>query len=191
MLRIVLIRPGSTDYDDQGRIMGKLDIPLSAQGASQVARTAEELTQLPIEVVYTSPCRCAEQTAELVAQASSAKVKRLDTLHNLDQGLWQGKLIEEVRQRQPKVYRQWREHPETVCPPEGEALTAAAQRVEKALVRLLKKHRHGTIAIVLPEPLASVARSHLNKSELGDLWKAECEHGNWELIDIQPQAVGA
>ena len=30
MLRIVLIRPGSTDYVDQGRIQGTLDIPLNA-----------------------------------------------------------------------------------------------------------------------------------------------------------------
>lgn len=27
MVQIVLIRPGSTDYDEQGRIQGTLDIP--------------------------------------------------------------------------------------------------------------------------------------------------------------------
>ena len=36
MVQIVLIRPGSTDYDEQGRIQGTLDIPLNDQGADEV-----------------------------------------------------------------------------------------------------------------------------------------------------------
>ena len=43
MLRIVLVQPGSTDFDDQGRIKGSLDIPLSANGTGQVARMVAEL----------------------------------------------------------------------------------------------------------------------------------------------------
>ena len=37
MVQIVLIRPGSTDYDEQGRIQGTLDIPLNEQGTREVA----------------------------------------------------------------------------------------------------------------------------------------------------------
>ena len=49
MLRIVLAQPGSTDFDDQGRIKGSLDIPLSVNGTAQVARTVE--TMLGVEAV--------------------------------------------------------------------------------------------------------------------------------------------
>jgi len=42
-LHLVLIRPGSTDYDVQERILGSLDIPLNAQGAAEAAETAERL----------------------------------------------------------------------------------------------------------------------------------------------------
>ena len=61
------------------------------------------------------------------------RLKSVEQLHNLDHGLWQGTLIEDVRRKQPKVYRQWQEQPETVCPPEGEMLPQAAQRVRTAL----------------------------------------------------------
>ncbi len=40
MPHFVLIRPGSTDYDQQGRIQGTLDIPLDDQGAEQVQQVA-------------------------------------------------------------------------------------------------------------------------------------------------------
>ena len=50
MLQIVLIRPGSTDYDVQGRIQGSLDIPLSEQGLAEAAAVAEQLRGKGLEV---------------------------------------------------------------------------------------------------------------------------------------------
>jgi probable phosphoglycerate mutase len=186
MLRIVLIRPGCTDFDEQGRIKGTLDMPLSDKGVQQAEQAAEALANAGIEVVYSAPCQSALQTAEMVAGRLELKVKPVDTLHNLDHGLWHGKLIEEIKQRQPKVYRMWQEQPETVCPPEGETLAAARLRVQKALKRLLKKHKRGVVGLVVSEPLASIVRCCLQHGELGDLWKSECDFGAWENIDIEP-----
>jgi broad specificity phosphatase PhoE len=191
-LRVVLIRPGSTDFDEQGRIKGTLDIPLNENGTHQAARVADELEHAAIEVVYTAPCQSAMQTAETLSDSLDVKLKRLDAFRNLDHGLWHGKLIEEVRQTQPKVYRLWQDRPETVCPPQGETVESARQRVGKTLQKLLKKHKQGVIALVTPEPLASIVRSLLDRSELGDLWQSECDYGVWECIDLQPsrEAVG-
>ena len=94
--------------------------------------------------------------------------------------------MDEVRHSHPKVYRQLQEHPETVCPPEGEPLGVAFDRVKAALERLLKKQRTGTIALVVPEPLYCLVRSLLEDAEVGDLWKAECEEGGWHAIDVEP-----
>jgi len=191
MLRIVLIRPGSTDFDEQGRIKGTLDMPLSDKGLRQAEQAAEALAHAEIEVVYSAPCQSALQTAETIADRLEVKVKCVDTLHNLDHGLWHGKLIEEVKQCQPKVYRMWQEQPETVCPPEGETLAAARLRVQKTLKRLLKKHKRGVLGIVVSEPLASILRCCLRPGDLGDLWKSECDSGAWENIDIEPPAEAA
>jgi broad specificity phosphatase PhoE len=190
MLRILLIRPGSTDLDEQGRIKGTLDIPLSQQGTEQVAKAVGELANLQIDVIYSGPALCCQQTATALAGQRRVKIKRIDGLHNLDHGLWHGKLIDEVRQTQPKVYRQWQETPELVCPPDGESFSAARKRAAAALVKLVKKHKDGVIAVVAPEPLASVCRSVLNETDLGDLWKAECDCGRWEVIDIESSRLG-
>lgn len=187
MLHILLVRPGSTDFDEQGRIKGTLDIPLSEHGTQQVAQAADALAELEIESIYTSPSQSAQQTAAALAAGRSRKIKVVENLKNLDHGLWHGKLIDEVKQQQPKVYRQWQEHPETVCPPQGETLGAARQRASAVLTKLLKKHRQGTIALVVAEPLATVVRSLLQPSELGDLWKVECDSGTWELIEFETE----
>jgi probable phosphoglycerate mutase len=191
MLQIVLIRPGSTDYDRQERIQGALDIPLSTEGTSEVARLAEELRDKEIATIYAPTCQPARQTADALAKALKLKVKRLYRMQNLNQGLWQGMLIDDVRHKQPKVYRQWQEQPENVCPPDGEMLSQAEDRVRAAMIKLLRRHKEGRIALVLSEPLASLVRQFIKQDQLGDLWKAIGSHGSWEVIDVEPAKTPA
>jgi broad specificity phosphatase PhoE len=189
MVQFLLIRPGATDFDEQGRIKGTLDIPLSDVGTVQVGRVIGELHDTQIDHLYSSPCRSAEQTAEAVATDHDLKVKILDELQNLDHGLWHGKLIDEVKHSQPKVFRQLQDHPETVCPPEGEPVGAALERVKAVIQRLRRKHKSGVVALVVPEPLAQLVLSVINKCEVGDLWKVECQAAEWELVE--PEAAAA
>ncbi|HZN33547.1 MAG TPA: histidine phosphatase family protein [Pirellulaceae bacterium] len=188
MVQILLVRACSTDFDEQGRIKGTLDIPLNEIGQGQATQLVADLHNTDIDILYTSPCRSAIQTAEAIAADHKLRSKSLDDLQNLDHGLWHGKLIDEVRVSQPKVFRQLQDRPETVCPPQGEAVGAALERVRTLVARLIRKHRKGTIALVVPEPLASLVSSALG-AELGDLWKAECKCGGWEMIEVLPEKV--
>ena len=192
MLQLLLIRPGATEYDRQGRIQGTLDIPLSEDGRQQVEALDESVRDANVEAVYSSPCQSAAQTAELLAAGLELKVKAVEKLQNLDYGLWQGMLVDDVKTKQPKVYRQWQDQPETVCPPQGETVTAAKQRVAEALKKLLKRHKNDrAVAIVAPEPVASVIRHLLLQRELGDFWDAAGGCGSLEVIDLQEAPVAA
>ena len=185
MTQIALIRTGSTDYDEQGRIAGTLDIPLCHNGAGQVSRLVDELAPLGITQVYSAPDQASVQTADAIAAACNGKAKRLDKLQNINLGLWQGKLIDDVRQTQKKVYKQWQDHPETICPPQGETLSEARKRVAPSLKKLIKKGDDAVIALVVPQPLCSLVRSILTHDSIGDLWAAEGDCGSWELIDTR------
>jgi hypothetical protein len=70
-------------------------------------------------------------------------------------------------------------------------LDQAAERVEAALTKILKRHKEGVIALVVPEPLASLVRRFVHHGELGDLWKAATEHGRWEILEVNPEALVA
>ena len=182
MVQFVLIRPGTSEFDELGRIQGNLDIPLTEQGRREVQQSIGELKPLGLTVVYSSPCEAAWQTASAIAAGLGIKAKPLDTLENLDHGLWQGMQVEEVKRKQPKVFRQWQEHPEMVCPPEGEMFGDCRERVEAALAKLQKKHREGVIGIVAPEPLAGIIHCIVTRCVSADEWKANPCGAAWEVL---------
>lgn len=185
--KIILIKPGSTDYDEQGRIQGTLDIPLNSQGTDEVGQLAESLESREIDAIYCPSCEPALETAQALAKSLGTKVKKLGKMGNVDLGLWQGMKTDEVRRKQQRVYRQWQEHPETVCPPEGETLEDARFRMEAVLAKTLKRHQGGTIGLVVPEPMASLVRRFLlgNGSELGDLWAATTDRPTCEFFTVE------
>lgn len=192
MLNVVLVRPGSTAFDEEGRIKGALDIPLSPLGQLQSRAAGENLKDVHVECLYVAPCESAQATGKILAKHCGWKSKTIDCFRNVNQGLWQGKLVEEVRRLQPRVYKQFQENPVSICPPGGEMLDAALQRVESTLDKLVRRHRDGTIGIVVPEPLASVVRCHLLGCEFSDVWGNQLDAGTWELLTLhQPLAAAA
>ncbi len=168
MPEVVIIRSGCTDFDEQNRIKGSLEIPVNSQGEKQIRQMVEQLANTPLEVIYADPNEPSLSTAEAIGEALGVRVKLSEDLRNLNQGLWQGLPIEDVRHKYPRVFKQWRESPETICPPEGELATAAMERISKVLKKPLRKKE--CFAIVASEPLATLIGWVVSeqKSELPD-----------------------
>lgn len=187
MLTLLVVRSGLTEYERQGRIQGTLDVPLCEDGRLQAERTAGELQDAAASIsgLYASDCKCAQQTAEIIGERLNLKPKLLSKLANLDQGLWQGMLVSEVKDKQPRVFRKWQDEPTAVCPPEGETLKAAKTRIEKAIAKIKKKHKVGAVVLVLPDPLAAVAAGMLADEQICDLWQP-CTNGHslWRAVQV-------
>ncbi|ANU13113.1 YhfR [Planococcus halocryophilus Or1] len=66
MTMICLVRHGETDWNVQGKIQGKTDIPLNTEGMRQAARCAHYLTDSNWDVIITSPLKRAKGTALLI-----------------------------------------------------------------------------------------------------------------------------
>lgn len=164
MSKIVLIHPGRTDYDDQSRLLGALEIPMNVEGRSEVADIVQQLRDAQIQptMIFTSSTNPASTTArEIGEQLGGVKVKQLEELQNVHQGLWQGLPEAEVRKRYPQFFKAGREKPQTICPPQGETLCDAAERMQKVLSKAIKKF--DVLAIVVSDPIASVIRCILQE----------------------------
>ncbi|MBM3971534.1 MAG: histidine phosphatase family protein [Planctomycetes bacterium] len=158
---VAVVRPGWTDFDEQHRLIGALELPLNARGVTQVAGLIEQLRTLSDapEAVLCGMAQPATCTAEAIAEAFDLTTRKSEELSNLNQGLWQGSTTEEIGRRMSRVFNQWQEAPETICPPEGEPWENAVDRVRRALKKPLRKFN--SLVIVASEPLASLVSSVL------------------------------
>ncbi|MDB5389494.1 MAG: pspA 3, partial [Planctomycetaceae bacterium] len=132
----------------------------------------------------------ARTTAAALGECLGMTVKELDGMENLDQGLWQGLQVEDVRRKHPKVFRQWQESPETICPPNGETVEEALDRIRRALEKPLR--RGIPFAIVAPEPLAEFIASFITGRKI-DLTNSLCSERRrlprWEKLDVAEVGV--
>ena len=149
MAQVLLIRPGATIYDEQNRVQGILDIPLSDRGYAEATRLAESLAEaqasMPLSALYCGPGENVIRTAEIIGKALGLRPRRIDELRNLDHGLWQGLQLEEIKRRNTKLFRQWIDDPRTICPPQGETIEVAMERVKAALKPLIRRHQEGVL----------------------------------------------
>ena len=88
-MQIALLRHFPTDWNAAGRLQGRTDVPLSAEGRAELAgrRLPEEWRGRPI---LTSPLARARETAQALAEGAEVRVD--DRLMEMDLGEWEGKL---------------------------------------------------------------------------------------------------
>ena len=161
MTDVAVIRPGCTDFDAapeaSRRLVGRLDLPPNERGEEQNAELVDLVRGLHLTFLLCGEGGPGEECAADLADRLNLSVKVRGDLCNLDQGLWEGLTVDDVNRRYPKLAKAWHDAPETVCPPEGESVGEALDRVRKALAKPLKKGR--AFGVVAADPLASLIES--------------------------------
>ena len=107
---LYLIRHGQSDFGWKGEPWASArgeqwDPPLSERGAEQAALLAGRLLVMDLEpfVVYSSPLRRANETAEAFARLAGTDVTVDDELVEAHIGGWEGKPFEEIIGSDPDV----------------------------------------------------------------------------------------
>jgi broad specificity phosphatase PhoE len=182
MGRIILARSGMTEYDEDERIAGSLDMPLSAKGRAEAEDLARDLKSFEVEAVYAAAGEASLATARLIADEHDLKVKQLSELRNQNFGCWEGLRLEELRRMNPRVYKLWEENPCAVEPPNGEMVDEVRARAEKLVKPLLKKHDDAGFILVAPDPLRKLIRCWLKRTAADLPW--ETSGPLWEAFDF-------
>lgn len=149
-LPLLLIRHGQTAWNQGGRILGRSDVPLDAEGRAQANLLANRLRPVPLAGLYTSPLVRARQTAEAIATGhSQLQLQIVDSLVELDPGAWEGLPSEALLQRDPDFVSRWTADPGHTRIPGGETLGECQLRALTAIERIARAHAPGPpVAIV-------------------------------------------
>jgi len=133
---ISLIRHGSTLWNEQGRMQGHRDVPLSARGQAQV-----RAWNLPTELVgldhsarwVSSPLVRAVETAEILCGAAPPADR---ALIEMDWGGWEGMSMDEIRARFGEEFTRNQALGLDFRPPGGESPRDVLRRMRSWLLRV-------------------------------------------------------
>jgi len=95
--QLILVRHGVTDWNEQGRLLGRSDTPLNQRGLGQARRAAEAIRDLQPGTILSSPQARTMQTASEIASLCEIEVTADERLAEIWLRGWQGKTFTELR----------------------------------------------------------------------------------------------
>ena len=182
MTRLILIPVAQTDWQAQGRLAGDTDLPLNEYGHRQAVTFGEEIAALQPAVVHCGPEKATKQTASIIAHGLKLKVRPAKELRELDLGHWEGLTRDDFGERFARVYRQWRSAPLSIEPPEGEAIAHAAERLQRAVQRVIKKHPDETVALTLGRYAYALVRCQFDDGDYERFWEYVDGDAGWRAV---------
>jgi broad specificity phosphatase PhoE len=120
VLTIHFVRHGETLASQEHRLCGQRDCALSERGRRQSEAIVETgAASGDWRAVYTSPLSRCRSMAEAVAARLRVPLSVENDLVEIDHGLWDGRLEEEIEDSEPEAYRDYRSHPASFAAPEA------------------------------------------------------------------------
>ncbi|MBM4386371.1 MAG: histidine phosphatase family protein [Deltaproteobacteria bacterium] len=143
--KIYLVRHGLTDGNKDGFYYGRTDLPLNREGVIQSYRTAERLSPVKREAVYSSGLARAAETSKIIAQGRGLEAIRDDALIEMDFGEYEGKRSDDFAGTE--FQKKWFETPAALKWPGGESLSEVQKRIQGFFDRIENTHS-GDICVV-------------------------------------------
>lgn len=158
MARLLLIRHAPTP-ETGTRLTGRLGgVSLDDRGRKIAQKTADRLSNVKLQAVYTSPIERTAETAAIVAEPHGLRPVKEKGVLEVDFGAWEGKTLAQLRKR--KLWSQVISVPSQVTFPDGESFVDMQHRAVSACNRIAEKTGRGTAAIVSHSDVIKAIVSH-------------------------------
>jgi probable phosphoglycerate mutase len=148
MTEILLVRHGETVWNQQGRMQGQNDSPLTPTGLHQARQLARRLAQVAFSALYSSDLGRAHQTARCIADETGHEVIAEEGLRERNFGIFEGLTNAEIKTRYPDDYELFAKRDPHYVMSGGESAAAFRERVMATLERIARMHDAETIVVV-------------------------------------------
>ena len=150
MMQVILVRHAETEWNVKNIIQGHSDSALTLRGERQTAAllAAFVASDYRVDCVYTSPLGRAWQMGQRLAESFHCSLIAEPALKEQAFGQFEGMTTVALLQNNPDAAEALFTLDAEYCPPGGESLSDASQRMIHFLSSLEKKHHHRTICIV-------------------------------------------
>jgi broad specificity phosphatase PhoE len=180
MLTVFLLRHGQTAWNKQGRVMGRTQVPLDADGIQQIQKIAPLVASLELDGIYTSPLRRAVQTARVIAEGTNLPICKSEGLNEIAFGDWTGRHFDDLID--DELYRRFIKSPAKTLLPGGETISDVQRRGLKVINEAAQKLPGGRFLFVSHGDVIRAILSHYMKLPLNEYRRLRIDNASLSAL---------
>lgn len=159
---IRVVRHGETDYNREGKYLGRIDVPLNRIGREQAAVVAKAPELCNTNRIICSSLQRVRETAQIIAANLKIRVQIDDRLIERSLGVYEGLTKEQAAAKFPEIYQQNITRIFKAAPPAGETPREVCLRVKSALADIIDSQATSDVLIVTHGFVARVIHAYFN-----------------------------
>jgi alpha-ribazole phosphatase len=182
--QIYILRHGETEYGEVKRYLGHIDCKLSEKGIKEAKLLAYifSKSEAAINSIFCSDlirCKSTVNTA-----FPERKVTFLEDLREVNMGVLDGLTFDEVKDKQPEVFKQRGENMAEFIPIDGESFRQCQQRAIKVFNYIIESTK-GNVIICSHAGFIRTLLCSLLKLDLNDMFSIKQDNGCINIIIIE------
>jgi broad specificity phosphatase PhoE len=180
MVTVFLLRHGETEWNKLGRVMGRSQVPLDADGIQQIQKIAPLVASLELDGIYTSPLRRAVQTAKFAAEGTNLPICKSEGLNEIAFGDWTGRHFDDLIDQE--LYRRFIKSPAKTLLPGGETISDVQRRGLKVINDAAQKVPGGRFLFVSHGDVIRAILCHYMKLPLNEYRRLRVDNGSLSAL---------
>ena len=182
---IYIVRHGQTEWNLLGKTQGHGNSDLTPKGIEQAELLADSMTKYPIDYIYSSDLGRAYQTAEIIGNKLSIEVEKTEALREMNFGTWEGRIIKDIIEEDPELYKMWRNEPHLAKIPQGETLSQIKERTDAFIKEINEKYDGKHIVLVTHSLFARIMLLSFLDSDVKNIYRINQANTALNIIELR------
>ena len=182
---IYIVRHGQTEWNLLGKTQGHGNSDLTPKGIEQAELLADSMTKYPIDYIYSSDLGRAYQTAEIIGNKLNIEVERTEALREMNFGTWEGRIIKDIIEEDPELYKMWRNEPHIAKIPQGETLSQIKERTDAFIKEINEKYDGKHIVLVTHSLCARIMLLSFLDSDVKNIYRINQANTALNIIELR------
>ncbi len=182
--RLIFVRHAEAEGNKSRHFHGWTDSPITERGHLQAKRVAQALSDVDIDVLYSSSLKRTFQTASYISEVKSLPITQSDQLKEINGGDWEDLTWAELAEKWPDAYETWDNSPHEHQMPNGESMAGFQKRVLDEIMLIINKNIGKNICIVTHGTAIRALICHFRACTLEEMINVSwCENTGVTIID--------
>ena len=182
---IYIVRHGQTEWNLLGKTQGHGNSDLTPKGIEQAELLADSMTKYPIDYIYSSDLGRAYQTAEIIRNKLNIEVEKTEALREMNFGTWEGRIIKDIIEEDPELYKMWRNEPHIAKIPQGETLSQIKERTDAFIKEINEKYDGKHIVLVTHSLCARIMLLSFLDSDVKNIYRINQANTALNIIELR------